>query len=120
LKIAWYKNLNLFLPTKHKQGNGFVQRILLVFTNHIFLIVNLIIGCSESSDKTYILHATITQFFGINKGLSSLECLPFLMFSGADGLSLAHWLVELCKSDRIRSDFGTKILISDRIDKVVS
>ena len=28
--------------------------------------------------------------------------------------------LEVCKSDRIRSDFGTKIFISDRIDTVVS
>jgi hypothetical protein len=33
-----------------------------------------------------------------------------------------RYLVEVCKSDPnpIRSDFGTKIFISDRIDKVVS
>jgi hypothetical protein len=30
------------------------------------------------------------------------------------------YVVEMCKSDPIRSDFGTKIFISDRIDKVDS
>ena len=30
------------------------------------------------------------------------------------------YILGVCKSDRIRSDFGTKIYISDQIDKVVS
>jgi hypothetical protein len=42
------------------------------------------------------------------------------MIDQSGNLTFFGSLVEVCRSDWIRSDFGTKIYISDRIDKVVS
>jgi hypothetical protein len=50
--------------------------------------------------------------------------LIYLKIASQDDVIYARWEVYIrgvqIRSDRILSDFGTKIYISDRIDKVVS